>query len=138
MNIEDIKEYIYDTRLLKKEIDKFPHTYKTLLCEECKNDGTLNQILRRKLSILHKDGEICKSIIPGTRFGMVIFYAFDKKYNIAIEGDRIGIKIYCMFDYVKKGKFYIECSSYWVLKDYLWEKVDENRTFFMGNFLKWI
>lgn len=135
---EDIKKAVYDTELIAKEIELFPHTYKTFLTEELYNNGTLHCILKRKMSTLHSCGLIAKTTIPGTRFGMAIFYSFNKNYNIVVDNDRLGISVYCFSDFVKKGRFYIEVDSYYVLKDYFWKKVDEKKTLFQGNFLKWI
>jgi hypothetical protein len=138
-SIEEIKNYVYDTTLLKKEINAFPHTYKTLLGEECYLNGTMQFVIRKKLNTLHKNGDIYKSVIPGTRFGMVLFYGIHKKYNIIIEGNRIGIKVYCFFGYNKLSKFYIlPIKEYYILEDFEWKKINGDKTIFLGNILKWI
>jgi len=134
----DVKRCVYDQYLLVEEIQKFPHTYKTLLTNNCCHDGTLQMILRRKLNTLHKDGHICKTTIPGTRFGEVIFYAFKRKYNIAIENDRVNIRIYCFFNYEKIKKFYISLKKYYILNNCTWEEKNEEKVLFEGNILKWL
>jgi hypothetical protein len=133
----EVKKYIYDNELLIKEIEIFPHSYKTLLGESVKN-STFNFILRRKLNILHKDGLIQKSIIPGTRFGEVLFYSLNKKYHIVIENDRIKNKIYCFFDYVNQSKFYIILEKFYILDYNQWIEKNEKKVLFDGDILKWI
>ena len=135
---EEVKNKIYDTFLLEEAIKNFPHTYKTLLTDGCCNDNTLQFILRRKLGNLHQEGHIFKCVIPGTRRGEIIFYHPDKKYNILIEADRIGVIIYCFFDFVKDSKYYLRMKGYWVLNKCRWIKKDEEKIIFLGNCLKLI
>lgn len=137
---DEIKKYVYDQYLLVEEIEKFPHTYKTLLTNGCCKDKTLQMILRRKLSTLHKDGIICKTNIPGTRFGEVIYYSFKRKYKIVIEDNRVDINVYCFFqgDYEKLSKFYISVKKYYLLNHCIWEEKNQEKTLFEGNILKWI
>ena len=115
-----------------------PQTYKTILTEKFYKDGTLQLLLRRKLNNLHKDGLVLKTIIPGTRFGEVIFYSPDKNYHILIEDTRIEIKIYYINTYKRISKFYIQVNEYNILDGYKWENVKTQKTFFEGNLLKWV
>lgn len=133
----EVKKYIYDNNLLINEIEIFPHTYKTLLGETIKN-STFNFILRRKLNNLHKDGLIQKSIIPGTRFGEIIYYSLNKKYYVVIENDRIKNRIYCFFDYINQSKFYIIIENYYMLEHNDWIQKNEKKVLFEGDILKWI
>lgn len=132
----EIKERIYNIELAVIEIQKFPQTYKTLLGEFC-NDGTCNIILRRKLNRLCKEGEICKTNIPGTRFGKAIFYALPKKYYILVEAGRIGSNVFVFFEYKKLSRFYIKVDELWQLRNGMWN-VEKDKTFFEGNILKFI
>ena len=136
--VDDVKKYVYDSNLLVEEIKKFPHTYKTLLTSSCYKDGTLQFIARRKLNILHKDGIIHKTTIPGTRFGVVLFYVIKKPYQIIIEETRMGVTINCFFNYKKLSKFYIEVEKYYILDECEWTEKNEKKVFFIGNLLKWI
>ena len=136
--MNNIRKKLWDINLVVEEIKAFPQTYKTVL-QELYNDGTCQTILRRKLNKLFKAGTICKSSIPGTRFGQAIFYAIPKKYHILIESDRISAcKVYCFFTYEKMSRYYIKVKECWVLKKSKWEKIKKEKTFFDGNTLKWI
>ena len=136
--MNEIREKLWNISILVEEIREFPQTYKTILKELC-NDGTYQTILRRKLNKLFKDGTICKSTIPGTRFGQAILYTIPKKYYIIVVADRIGgSKVYCFFKYEKLGKFYIKVIECWLLKKQNWRKCNKEKVFFSGNTLKWI
>ena len=138
VQVKEVEKKVYDKYLLVEEIKEFPHTYKTLLTENCCTNGTLQVILRRKLNILHKEGYVCKVIIPGTRFGEVLFYHPNKKYIILIEGDRSGVNIYCFFKYNKPKKLYLTMEEYWELDGCGWDNVKKEKTIFLGNCLKMI
>lgn len=131
-----IREKLYNIDLIISEIKEFPQTYDTIL-GEAYNDGTCQAILRRKINILCKDGEIYKTTIPGTRFGKVIFYFLPKKYNILFEGGRTGTKVYIFFEYEKAGRYYIKIKPYWELENRQWIKKKE-KIIFEGNVLKWL
>jgi len=133
---DDVKDKIYDIRKVIEDIKEFPQTYKTILKHEIGNK-TLQTILRRKLNRLYKDGIICKTNIPGTRFGSVIFYYHLKKYHILIVGGRVSSEVYCFFEYDQHGRYYLFIKKAWILKHSLWEEV-ENITVFEGKVLKWI
>jgi len=132
---EAIKNKIYNIHLIVDDIKKFPQTYSTIL--QCKiSNSTLGTILRRKLNKLVKEGFVCKTTIPGTRFGKVIFYHEDKDYNILCDSDRVhGSKTYCFFNYTKRGRYYLIVKNYWELIDDVWIP-NKNKEFFEGNILK--
>jgi len=134
--MSDVQEKIWNIGLVIEDIKNFPQTYNSILKELC-NSGTCQTILRRKLNKLCKSGEVCKTNIPGTRFGKVIFYYIPKSYNILIEGTRIGSEVFCFFKYKKRGRFYIDVDELWKLKGGAWKKI-KKRTFFEGNVLKFI
>lgn len=136
MSVTTIKEKVYDINLVVKDIIEFPQTYNTIL-KECNSDGTCQFILRRKINKLCKQGIVCKTNIPGTRFGQVIFYVYPKKYSILIESSRLGSNVYCFFDYKKISKYYMKVSECWHLKNNDWIKIEE-KIFFEGNILKFI
>jgi len=131
-----IKEKVYNIWKLVDDIKEFPQTYNTILKEHI-SDKTLQFILRRKINRLCKDGVVCKTSIPGTRFGTVIFYYLPKKYHILISAGRLGSDVYCFFDYTKNGRYYLTFEKGWLLKHKIWEEV-ENITIFEGKVLKWI
>jgi len=133
---DEIRNKLWNIELVVKDIKQFPQTYTTILKSLC-NDGTCQFILRRKLNILCREGKVCKTTIPGTRFGKVIFYTIPKQYSILIESDRIGSNVYCFFDSVYLSKFYLQIKPYWELKNGEWAKGEE-KTVFEGNILKLI
>ena len=133
---EEIRKKIHDISLVVKEIKEFPQTYNTILKEACK-DGTCQYLLRKKLNKLCKAGVVCKTSIPGTRFGKAIFYFIPKKYFILVEADRIGSNVYCFFEYKKFSRYHIKVNIHWELIHGFWKKKKE-KIIFSGNILKWI
>lgn len=134
---DDIRKKLWNVELLVDDIKKFPQTYKTILKDLC-DDGTCQTILRRKLNKLFKEGVVCKSSIPGTRFGQALLYTVPKEYSILVEASRIGgCKVFCFFKYEKLSRFYIEIEKCWELKNDRWKEIG-NRKFFEGNILKWL
>jgi len=139
--MEEVKKKLWNIELVVEDIKKFPQTYKTIL-KELYSDGTSQTILRRKLNKLIKNGIICKTTIPGTRFGKSIFYVVPKDYFILVEGTRTGSEVYVFFNYEKLSTFYIRLVNYWVLKYNgnisLWEEYDDEKVLFQGHTLKFI
>lgn len=133
----DIKERLGDINIILDEIKNFPQTYNTIL-GEFKDNGTFQTIIRRKLNNEIKNGRVCKTSIPGTRFGKAIFYSHPKKYNILVLGERIGSVVFCFFDYKRSGRYYIYITEYWKLEDGSWVKYNERKKIFEGNVLKWL
>ncbi len=130
----EIKEKLWNISLLVDEIKKFPQTYKTILKSEY-NNGTCQLILRRKISKLCKRGIICKTNIPGTRFGQVILYTVPKKYFVIVEAGRLKNKVYCFFEFDKVSNYYIRLNEYWILNKFDWNKNDKEKIIFEGNIL---
>lgn len=133
---DDIREKLWNIDMVVDDIKKFPQTYNTIL-GELKDDGTCQQVLRRKMSNLCKNGMVCKAMIPGTRFGKIIFYVLPKDYHILVEGTRMGSVVYCFFKFEKLNNAYIFVNNLWALKNSEWVKI-KNKKFFDGNVLKWI
>jgi hypothetical protein len=132
-----IREKIYDVDEIVKEIKNFPQTYDTIL-SDCYEDGTCQFILRRKLNILCKQGMVCKAVIPGTRYGMIIFFIISKKHNILVENVRVGVNVYCFLRYKRENKWVIKINDYWQLSKNHWIKKNDERRIFDGDVLKWI
>ena len=132
--MDDVTEKLREIYLVVEDIKKFPQTYNTILKDKCK-DGTCQTILRRKLNKLCKEGVICKTSIPGTRFGKAIFYTFPKIYHVLVESSRIGSNVYCYFDFKRHGRYYIRINPYWELKKGRWVKYNKEKTVFEGNVL---
>jgi len=132
-----VSDKVYNIDLVIDDIKKFPHTYNSILGKE-KDNKTFHVILRRKLNKCLNRGEICKTNIPGTRFGKVIFYYIPKKYFILVEADRIGSNVYVFFEYERLNKFYIQLKKYWILKNGFWIEHNVEKDIFSGKILKWI
>jgi hypothetical protein len=129
-----IQEKIWNIQIVVEEIKLAPQTYETILKGESRN-GTLLTILRRKLSRLVKDGIICKTTIPATRYSRIIYYSFPKKYSIIFETSRFGSNVFYFNTFNRKQKFYIEVPLYYELLHDCWvEKY--NKRFFEGDVLR--
>lgn len=131
-----IKEKLWNIDYVIEDIKKFPQTYETILGEESCS-GTCQIILRRKLSSLVKYGKLCKTTVPGTRFGKVIFYSIPKNYFILVEAGRLGSKVYVFFEYVNVSKYYLKANKCWILNKKNW-KEEKDKVFFEGDVLKFI
>ena len=134
---DKIKKKLWDIDILVNEIKLFPQTYKTILKDEY-NDGTCQTILRRKINKLCKKGIVCKTTIPGTRFGQVILYTIPKKYFVIVEAGRLKNKVYCFFKFDKVSNYYIRLNEYWILNKFNWNKKDDEKIVFEGNVLMMI
>ncbi len=134
MNVE---EKIYNIAFVLDDIKYFPQTYDSILKDK-KSNKTLEFILRRKLSVAFKDHRICKTKIPGTRFGKIIFYSKDKKYNILVEAGRLGSNVYVFFDSKRIKNNYLSVTKYWILKKGIWMEKEGEKIFHEGNVLLFI
>lgn len=122
---EEIATKIWNIDLVVKELESNPHTYETILQQECKNT-TCETILRRKLSNLYKQQKILKCVIPGTRFGKVIFYTPNKKYYIVVLLERLGVEIYYFYEFEHdKENLMIRVKDCKMLKDNHWVDIGE-------------
>lgn len=133
---EAIQQKIWNIEIIVEEIKEVPQTYKTIL-KSLYFDMTSQVLLRRKLNKLCSDGIICKTSIPGTRYGQSIFFYIPKKYHIMIESTRTGSDVYYFFDYIKEGKLHVVVNECWKLEGSEWVKTKEKK-FFEGSVLKWI
>lgn len=134
--MDEVQNKLNNPEIIVKELKTIPHTYKTLLKEKS-DDGTCQFIIRRKLNILLNDGEIYKTKIPGTRYGIIIYYSPKKTYHILVEGSRLGSITYFFYKYKKLGIFYIKLDDYWLLGDKEWIP-KKDKLIFEGNVLLFI
>jgi hypothetical protein len=130
MNDDDNK--VYQIELVVAELQHLPHTYETILGGD--TSKTKNFILRRKLNNLCKQGIICKSNIPGTRFGKCIFYLSEKKYYILVEAGRMKSEVFFFFKFKKLDKDHIKVDDYFYLDGNKWIR-KHNKVFFGGRSL---
>jgi hypothetical protein len=135
--MEDVEKKLWNIGLIIEEIEKFPQTYETIL-KEHRHNGTYQTILRRKLNNLCRDGHICKTSIPGTRFGKAVYYVIPKNYYFLVEGTRTGTTAYAFFEFEKRGKSYMVVENCWRLAKTEWIKCEEKKVFFDGDVLKFI
>jgi hypothetical protein len=127
---------LWDISNIVEQLKDFPQTYKSML-GEMYNDTTCQVLLRRKLNILVNEGEIFKTAIPGTRFGIALFYTCPKSYYILVEAERIGVNIFCFQKYSKEGRFWLIVHKAWQLKNNMWVECGFKK-FFEGHILLFI
>lgn len=130
------REKLWDIDGLINEIKNIPQTYDTIL-GELKKDLTCQKIVRRKLNNSCKFGRICKTTIPGTRFGKVLFYTIPKDYHILIYSTRFGSDVYYFNDFEKLSRTKIFVKKCWLLKSNEWVKKN-NLEFKQDEVMKWL
>lgn len=129
-----IEEKVWDINLVVEEIRKQPQTYETILKGEIKN-GTLLTILQRKLNRLSKDGVLCKTNIPATRYSRVLYYVLPKPYFMLFESSRFGSETFYFETYKRTQRFYIKTEECWKLVHDRWVE-QGSKMFFEGSILK--
>jgi len=112
-----VRDIIAEDENILKQLDNAPHTYNSLL-GDYKDNGTFQQILRRRLKRLVKEGSVWKIRIPGTRFGLVLFIKPNQDYKVISIYTLQGIKIYYMYEYIENDNNLI-LEQYWKLNDKL-------------------
>jgi len=131
------RDVVDDVFVVADLVKEKPHTYKTLLGDLC-GDGTCEKILRRKMTALVNDGVVFRTSIPGTRFGMALFYAFPKDYHVMVVGGRAGSRVYYFFEYEKVSGYKIFVRECWRLNGVRWRKQGGGLKVFGGDILLWI
>lgn len=133
---DKVQERVDDISIVVQELQKFPHTYQTLLKERDKA-CTAKTIISRKLNKLIKDGEICRITIPGTRFGKSIFYVVPKPYYILVESTRFGSEVYYFYAFSHHDKITLKVNECFKLNKCEWVSCF-NKFFNEGSMLKFI
>jgi len=133
----EVEEKIYNIAFVLDDIKHFPQTYNSILKNK-KGNKTLEFILRRKLGVAFNEQRVCKTKIPGTRFGKVIFFCRNKKYNILVEAGRLGSNVYVFFESEKIKNNYLSVTKYWILEKELWVEKNKEKVFHEGNVLLFI
>jgi len=102
-------------------ISQAPQTYNTIL--QCQKDcGTMQQILRRRLRRMLKQNRVMRVRIPGTRFGLALYFSTEHDYKIFVYNGAIGkTRVFYMYDY-KDNDNKITLNDYWELKGDNWNK----------------
>jgi hypothetical protein len=133
MLFSEVQRRLWNFSEIISEIEAFPQTYKTILKEHYQN-STLQSIFKRKMRSYIASGRIMKCLIPQTRFSLVVFFSYPKRYYFVFAGDRLTINTYCTFD-LKHNEGYLVCSSCYVLKEFGWVECDK-RTFTNSEIIK--
>lgn len=118
----DIKNIIHSDDNIEALIKKAPQSYNSIL-GHLKDNGTMQQILRRRIKRLFKQSKLWKMRVPGTRFGLILFCTPEHDYKIFVYNNNIGGKtrIFYMYDYVDTPKEFI-FNNFWELKGNHWNK----------------
>jgi hypothetical protein len=111
---EYVREIISDYDKILEVISNAPQTYNSIL-QSCKDNGTMQQILRRRIRILLKEQRIWKMRVPGTRCGLAMFCTPIHDYKIIISQGMIGVRIFYLINY-KETDAEIILNNYWELK----------------------
>lgn len=128
------REKLWDVDRLINDIKSVPQTYDTIL-GDLKSDRTCQRIVRRKLNNSCKFGKLCKTTIPGTRFGKVLFYTVPKDYSILIYSTRFGSDVYYFYDFEMLGNTRIFVGKCWLLDGDKWVE-SRSLEFNQGSVLK--
>jgi hypothetical protein len=121
-----IRDIISDDDKIVMIISSAPQTYNSIL-QHMKDDGTMQQILRRRVSRLLKENKIWKMRVPGTRFGLCIFCTPDREYKILISQCLTSVKIYYMLDF-NEDENNVILENYWELMGPNWSRWVYNDT----------
>lgn len=113
-----IRAIVSDDDNILNIIKNAPQTYNSLL-QEFNVNGTLQQILRRRIKRLIKENKIYKLRVPGTRFGLVLFCAPDHEYKILVCQTLTGVNVFYMYVY-DEDKYNIILKNYWQLNKPGW------------------
>jgi len=115
-----IREIVYNDDNIVQVIKESPQTYNSIL-QEFKDNGTMQYVLRRRVSRLIKQNRIWKMRVPGTRFGLVLFCTPEHDYRM-ITYDGLGkTRIFYMYDFDEDKHNFI-LNKYWELKGPNWSK----------------
>ena len=118
---EMIREIIYSDLNIVKLIEESPQTYNSML-SDLKDNGTMQCVLRRRMSRLLKQNSVWKLKVPGTRHGLSLFCTPEHDYKMLVYNQIVGkTRIFYMYDYKIDGTDFI-LEQYWELKGKNWNK----------------
>lgn len=115
-----IREVVYNDENIVNVVRESPQTYNSIL-KEYKDNGTMQVVLRRRLSRLVKNNSVWKLRVPGTRFGLVIYCTPEHDYKIIVVESLVGVKVYYLYDF-KDYDSYIVVDNYWELVGKGWSQ----------------
>jgi len=118
---EAIREIVYNDDNIVKLIKEAPQTYNSIL-QEFKDNGTMQCVLRRRISRLLKQNQLWKMRVPGTRFGLMLFCTPEHDYTMIAHDTIIGkTRLFYALDYKSTDNMII-LENYWELKGPNWSK----------------
>ncbi len=101
-----------------------PQTYRTIL-GELYGHNSHSICIRRKLNNEVIDGCVCKTLLPGTFFGSIMFYVPEKTYTLFFVNHLVKWVIYYCVTYVETALDVLLESPY-VLKGTSWVQLHKN------------
>ena len=117
---ETIREIISDDFKIVAAIKQAPQTYNSIL-QHCKDCGTMQVVLRRRIKRLLKEHEVWKMRVPGTRFGLALFCTPEHSYKILVFQGLMSVRVFYMYDY-KQTNNMLTLENYWELKGPNWSR----------------
>lgn len=117
---ECIREVVSCDDKIFQVISQAPQTYNTILQTQ-KDCGTLQVILRRRVSRMLKEDRILRVRVPGTRFGLTLLCSQDRDYKIIVSDNRLHHRVFYCFDYDEMDTK-IVLHNYWELKGPNWSR----------------
>lgn len=116
----DVRSVVYNDDNIVSVIKETPHSYYTIL-GDYRDNGSVQLVLRRRVSRLIKQSRIWRIRVPGTRFGLVLLLHPDRDYYIVTTNSSLGVNVYYCYDY-SEDDFYLYIGEYWVLKGPKWSR----------------
>jgi len=117
---QSIRRVVYDDNNIVDYVKNSPQTYNSIL-QDFKDNGTMQVVLRRRISRLLKQNRLWKMRVPGTRFGLVLFCTPEHDYKM-LTFDGLGkTRIFYMYNFEEDNKNFI-LENYWELKGPNWSK----------------
>lgn len=141
---EEVSNKLRNIELVLNDIRMCPQTYKTILGDSHWYGLTSNKILRRKMNNLLTEGKVFKTVIPGTRFGEVLFYTAEERnyYIMIIKTPNKGLLVLpyttVTFRQYKDAGDKIILSEYLELKATEWIEHEEEKIVQKVDITKWI
>lgn len=114
----------------------FPQTQKSIMKNFYNQRNTYYNILNKKMNQSLECGEICHSIINGSRRGEKIYFILPKNYHIIIVNDRLENKIYKFEDY-SEHKLFIKMNNCFIYNTTHWKPIGE-KSIVKQEILKWL
>lgn len=113
LEFDKINDIVSDDNKILNLIKQSPHTYNSIL-QQYKDNGTMQQILRRRIKRLVNETKVWKLRVPGTRFGLALFCVPKHTYKIIIYQTILKVRIFYCHEYINNDDNLI-LNKYWEL-----------------------